>query len=77
MADDAENPQEEVPNLPLVHVRGVKDTDVWRCFERYNIQFNPPSDTERKLCEVIVALEELVGDQETTITRLRQRPATE
>ncbi|WP_201980349.1 hypothetical protein [Hymenobacter rubidus] len=65
------------PNLPLVTVRGVKDADVWRCFERYNLQFNPPSDTERKLVEVIVALEEMVTDQETTITRLRKRPAAE
>ena len=62
------------PNLPVVTVRGVKDQDVWRCFERYNLQFNPPTDAERKLCEVIIALEEMVTDQETTITRLRQRP---
>ena len=70
---DADNPEEVVPNLPLVRVRVLLDTDVWRCFERYNLQFNPPTDTERKLCEVIVALEEMVGDQETTITRLRNR----
>ena len=62
------------PNLPLVAVRGVKDGDVWKCFERYNLQFNPPSDAERRLCEVIIALEEMVTDQETTIARLRQRP---
>lgn len=62
------------PNLPVVHVRGVKDADVWRCFERYNIQFNPPTGVENKLCEVIIALEEMVTDQETTITRLRQKP---
>ena len=60
--------------MPLVRVRGLLDTDVWRCFERYNLQFNPPTDTERKLCEVIVALEELVTDQETTISQLRRRP---
>lgn len=62
------------PNLPVVAVRGVQDKDVWRCYERYRIQFTPPTENERKLCEVIVALEELVGDQETTIARLRQRP---
>ncbi|MDB5270874.1 MAG: hypothetical protein JWP58_3914 [Hymenobacter sp.] len=62
------------PNLPLVTVRGVTDTDVWTCYDRSNIQFNPPSDVERKLCEVIIALEDMVTDQESTITRLRQRP---
>ena len=71
---DAENPQKEVPNLPLVPVRGVKDADVWRCFERYNIQFNPPSDTERKLCEVVIALEEALEESERTANRLRNRP---
>ncbi|WP_310391563.1 hypothetical protein [Hymenobacter sp.] len=72
MAPD-ENP-EEVPNLPLVAVRGVKDHDVWKAFDRYNIQFNPPTDTERKLCEVILALEEALEESERTATRLRQRP---
>ncbi|MBJ6109433.1 hypothetical protein JAO73_10440 [Hymenobacter sp. BT523] len=72
---DAENSEEQAPNLPLVAVRGVVDSDVWRCFERYNIPFNPPTDTERKLTEVILALEDLVTDQETTITRLRNRPS--
>ena len=62
------------PNLPLVAVRGVKDGDVWKCFERYNIQFNPPSDAERRLCEVIIALEEALEESERTATRLRSRP---
>ncbi|HEX8656468.1 MAG TPA: hypothetical protein VF690_02990 [Hymenobacter sp.] len=70
-----EETQEEAPNLPLVAVRGVLDSDVWKCFERYSIQFNPPSDAERRLCEVIIALEEAVEEGERTITRLRQRSA--
>ena len=71
---DAENSEEEAPNLPLVPVRGVKDTDVWKCFERYNLQFNPPTDAERKLCEVVIALEEALEESERTATRLRSRP---
>ena len=71
-----EETREEAPNLPLVPVRGVLDSQVWQCFDRYGIQFNPPSDAERRLCEVIIALEEAVEEGERTITRLRQqRPA--
>jgi hypothetical protein len=75
MADNSEDLPEEVPNLPLVPVRGVKDPDVWKFFDRYNIQFNPPTDTERKIVEVAIALEEALEESERTITRLRQRPS--
>jgi hypothetical protein len=70
----AEDPQEEAPNQPLVPVRGVKDADMWKFFDRYNIQFNPPSDVERKLVEVAIALEEALVESERTIQILRKRP---
>jgi len=59
MAHD-DTPEEEAPNLPVVPVRGVTNADAWRLYERYNIEFSPPGYAEMKLCEVIVALEELV-----------------
>jgi hypothetical protein len=59
MAHD-DTPEEEAPNLPVVPVRGVTNADAWRLYERYNIEFAPPGYAELKLCEVIVALEELV-----------------
>ena len=52
--------QEEAPNLPVVPVRGVTHGDAMRLYERYHIEFTPPGYAEMKLCEVIIALEELV-----------------
>jgi len=54
--------EEPAPNLPVVAVRGVTHADAWRLYERYNIEFVPPSAAELKLCEVIIALEETVMD---------------
>lgn len=65
--------QAEKPNLPLVSVRGILDSDMWALYERYNIQYTPPTANERLLAQVIVALEELVESQEATITHLRKR----
>ena len=50
-------PEEVQPNLPLVPVRGITYADAWKIYERYNIEFTPPSYAELKLCEVILALE--------------------
>lgn len=50
----------ESPNLPVVAVRGVTSADAMRLYERYNIEFLPPTYAELKLCEVVLALEELV-----------------
>ena len=61
------------PNVPLVAVRGVTDKDAWKLYERYNIEFTPPTGAERKLCEVILALEELVADFVRSEER-RRRP---
>ena len=55
--DDSEAPP---PNLPVVPVRGITDGDAMLLYERYHLEFTPPGYTERKLCEVIVALEELI-----------------
>ena len=55
-----DSPQEETPNLPVVPVRGITHGEAMRLYERYHIEFTPPGYSEMKLCEVIVALEELV-----------------
>lgn len=52
--------EEEEPNLPAVAVRGITAADAMRLYERYNLDFTPPSYTELKLCEVVIELEELV-----------------
>jgi hypothetical protein len=64
--------EEEVPNLPLVAVRGITTSDAMRVYERYNLDFAPPGYTELKLCEVVIALEELVLD----FTRAEERRRT-
>jgi hypothetical protein len=61
--------EEPAPNLPLVAVRGITQADAMRVYERYNLDFTPPGYTELKLCEVIVALEEVVLD----FTRAEER----
>jgi hypothetical protein len=67
-----ENQPEEAPNLPVVAVRGITTSDAMRVYERYNLDFTPPGYTELKLCEVIVALEEMVMD----FTRAEERRRT-
>ncbi|OUJ68810.1 hypothetical protein [Hymenobacter crusticola] len=57
-----EQPQEPKPNLPVVPVANISDSDLWLLYERYSIPFTPPNMTEYKLCSVIVALEQLVDD---------------
>lgn len=52
--------QEPAPNLPVVPVRGISTSDAMLVYERYNLDFTPPGYNELKLCEVVVALEELV-----------------
>lgn len=64
--------EEEAPNLPVVAVRGITTSDAMRVYERYNLDFVPPGYTELKLCEVIVALEEMVMD----FTRAEERRRT-
>ena len=61
MLGDDDTPEEE-PNLPLVAVRGITTSVAMRLYERYSLDFAPPSYTELKLCEVIIALEETVED---------------
>jgi hypothetical protein len=53
-------PEEAQLNLPVVPVRGITNADAWKIYERYNIEFTPPGYAEMKLCEVVLALEELV-----------------
>ncbi|MGI4873366.1 MAG: hypothetical protein ACRYFX_19585 [Janthinobacterium lividum] len=60
MATDPTQEEEPIPNLPVVAVRGITTADAMRLYERYNIDFTPPGYVELKLCEVVVALEELV-----------------
>ena len=62
MATDPTQEEETPPNLPVVPVRGITNADAWKIYERYNIEFTPPSYAEMKLCEVILALEETVMD---------------
>ncbi|HEX8350621.1 MAG TPA: hypothetical protein VF598_11705 [Hymenobacter sp.] len=69
MATDEES-QQPKPNLPVVPVANISNTDLWLLYERYNIPFTPPSLTEYKLCTVIVALEQLVDD----LSRGTRRP---
>ena len=62
MATDSTQEEEPTPNLPVVPVRGITHADAWKIYERYNIEFAPPSYAELKLCEVVLALEETVLD---------------
>jgi hypothetical protein len=62
MATDPTQEEEPIPNLPVVPVRGVTHADAYSLYQRYNIEFLPPSYAELKLCEVVVALEEMVMD---------------
>lgn len=64
-----DNQPEEAPNLPVVAVRGITTSDAMRVYERYNLDFTPPSYAELKLCEVVMALEEMVMD----FTRAEER----
>jgi hypothetical protein len=68
--DDDKEPE---PNIPMVAVRGITTSDAMRVYERYNLDFTPPGYTELKLCEVIVALEELVMDFTRAEERRRQK----
>lgn len=54
--------QEPTPNLPVVAVRGITSSDAMLTYERYNLDFTPPDYNHLKLCEVIIALEEMVMD---------------
>lgn len=60
MATDPFEEEDPTPNLPVVPVRGITNADAMRVYERYHIEFTPPGYVELKLCEVVVALEELV-----------------
>jgi hypothetical protein len=72
MAIDPTQEEEPTPNLPVVPVRGITDADAWKLYERYNIEFAPPGYVERKLCEIVIALEETVMD----FTRAEERRRT-
>jgi hypothetical protein len=69
LMEPKDNQPDEALNLPVVHVRGVTNSDAWKLYERYNIEFSPPGYAEMKLCEVIIALEEMVMD----FTRAEER----
>ena len=43
---------EEEPSLPVVARRGLTTADAMRLYERYNLDFTPPSYTELKPCEI-------------------------
>jgi hypothetical protein len=57
MSSEEEN---EESNLPVVAVRGITTANAMRLYERYKLDFTPPSYTELKLCEIVIELEELV-----------------
>lgn len=52
--------QAPAPNLPVVAVRGISSSDAMLTYERYHLDFTPPDYNHLKLCEVIIALEEMV-----------------
>jgi hypothetical protein len=65
------------PNLPLVAVRGISGADAMLTYERYNLDFTPPDYNHLKLCEVIIALEEMVMDFTRAEAGRRTGPPTE
>jgi hypothetical protein len=75
LMEPKDNQSEETLNLPVVAVRGITTADAMRVYERYHLDFVPPSYTELKLCEVVIALEEMVLDFTRAEERRRTRQA--